>query len=72
MDAGRCKQLASLKADLNMIPKSKSRKEKGQDGQWYYEIWFQVRMISNLANITFKLVHDDVEYGKVDVVWDTS
>lgn len=61
----------SVKADLDRIPKSKLRKELGEDNRWYYKIWFEIRMISDMANITFMLVHDNVEYGKVDAVWDT-
>lgn len=72
MDAEKCKQLVSVKADLDRIPKSKLKKERGQDDQWYYKVWFQIRMTSNLANITFKLVHDNVEYGTVDAIWDTN
>ncbi|KAK7733993.1 hypothetical protein SLS53_007988 [Cytospora paraplurivora] len=68
----KCKQLVSVKADLNKIPKEKLTKEMGEDNEMYYKIWFQIRMTTHLANITFKLVHDNVEYGTVDTDWDTT
>lgn len=71
MVAEKCKQVVSVQADLDRIPRSRLKKERGQDNQWYYKVWFQTRMTSNLANIPSKLVHDNnVEYGTVDAVWD--
>jgi hypothetical protein len=73
-DAGRCKQLVILTADLNKIPKKALKREEGEDHQWYYKIWFQIEMTCHLANITFDLVHEwekedgnveRVEYGSV-------
>ncbi|KAG6358851.1 hypothetical protein INS49_012370 [Diaporthe citri] len=66
------KRLVEVKANLDLIPKKKLKKEKGADDLMYYKIDFHIVMISNMANVTFKLVHDGTEYGTVDAEWDTT
>lgn len=61
-----------VKADLDRIPKTNLNREKGKDDKEYYKIGFQIVMMRNLASVTFKLVHDGIEYGTVDAEWDTT
>ncbi|KAF3760673.1 hypothetical protein M406DRAFT_268094, partial [Cryphonectria parasitica EP155] len=65
------KKLVELTANLNKIPKNKLKREYGADNQEYYKIDFKIVMSCHLANVTFQLLYDGVEYGSVAAKWDT-
>lgn len=64
------KKLVVVKGNLDQIPREKLKKQKGEDGKWYYKIDLEMVMVRNMAKLTFKLVHDQKEYGAIDAEWD--
>jgi len=62
----KCRQLVKLTADLNRIPKTAMKREKGPDNMWYYKIRFQIAMTCHSAHISFDLLHRGTKYGSVE------
>jgi hypothetical protein len=60
-------QIAEVKADFSTIPEADFKRIKGPDGQWYYQIWFEIEMTCYSAKKRFVLVHKQKKYDTVEV-----
>jgi hypothetical protein len=60
-----CTKCGELAADLNKIPKDRLDTKMGPDGEWYYKIPFTLKATFRAATISFDLVHERKEDGRV-------
>lgn len=60
-------QIAEVKADFSTIPEADFPRTKRPDGQWYYQIWFNIEMTIYSAKRRFVLIHKQKRYETVEV-----